>query len=225
MALCTNIKAVAFDLDGTLVNSAPGLASAVDNTLQEFGFSPAGVERVSTWIGNGVEILLQRAFAWAKGVILDEQQKNRALKQFNHHYSRSVIEGTTLYPAVKSTLQKLQDRDMPIAIVTNKPKIFVQPIVTYLGINEYVSLIIGGDEVTNKKPDPAMILQVLAHFGLQKSQLLLVGDSKNDIQAARRAGIACIGMEYGYNYGQPIAEEKPDQVLRSLEQLLPLLGR
>jgi phosphoglycolate phosphatase len=225
MVLCTNIKVIAFDLDGTLVNSAPGLALAVDNTLREFGFSAAGVERVSTWIGNGVEILLQRAFAWAKGDTLDARQKNQALIQFNHYYSHSMIAGTTLYPTVQSTLQQLQNRGIPIAIVTNKPKIFVQPIVTYLGIDEYVSLIIGGDEVTNKKPDPAMILQVLAHFDLQKSELLLVGDSKNDIQAARRAGIPCIGMEYGYNYGKPIAEENPDQVLRSLEQLLPLLGR
>lgn len=225
MVRFTSIQVIAFDLDGTLVNSAPGLASAIDSTLKEFGLPMAGVERVSTWIGNGVEILLQRALTWASAEAVDERQKNQALTRFNHYYSSSAIEGTTLYPTVKTTLKQLQEQGMPIAIVTNKPRVFVHPIITSLGINDYVSLIVGGDDVAHKKPDPAMILQVLSYFGLNKGELLLVGDSKNDIQAARRAGIACIGMKYGYNYGQPIADDEPDQVLNSLEQLLSLLGR
>ncbi|MCI4183839.1 HAD-IA family hydrolase, partial [Dickeya dianthicola] len=109
-------------------------------------------------------------------------------------------------------------------VVTNKPTPFVAPLLEMLGIGDDFSLIIGGDDVTEKKPHPAPLYMVLGKLGLRANELLFVGDSRNDIQAARAAGCPCVGMTYGYNYGEAIALSHPDVVLGSFADLLTLAG-
>ena len=224
MAHFTDIRALAFDLDGTLVDSAPGLAEAIDRTLKDLSLPVAGLERVSTWIGNGADIMMSRALTFALGrePQPDEQHDARAL--FDKHYADTVDAGSTLFPQVKQTLAALQATGLPLAIVTNKPTPFVAPLLQSLGIAEAFSLIIGGDDVPVKKPHPAAIFMVLGTFGVLPGQLLFVGDSRNDIQAAQAAGVPNIGMTFGYNYGEPIARSQPDLTLDSFDQLLPALG-
>jgi phosphoglycolate phosphatase len=111
-----------------------------------------------------------------------------------------------------------------MAIVTNKPTPFVAPLLESLGIADAFSLIIGGDDVPVKKPHPAAIFMVLGTFGVLPNELLFVGDSRNDIQAAQAAGVPNIGMTFGYNYGEPIATSQPDLTLDSFDELLPALG-
>lgn len=224
MAHFTDIRALAFDLDGTLVHSAPGLAQAIDLALADLQLPPAGVERVSTWIGNGADVMMSRALNWALGrePQPDEQRDARAL--FDKHYAATVEAGSTLFPQVKETLLALHAKGLPLAIVTNKPTPFVAPLLESLGIAEAFTLIIGGDDVIVKKPHPAAIFLVLGRFGVLPSQLLFVGDSRNDIQAAQAAGVPNVAMTYGYNYGAPIADSKPDLTLDSFDELLPLLG-
>ena len=157
MAHFTDIRALAFDLDGTLVHSAPGLAQAIDLALADLQLPPAGVERVSTWIGNGADIMMARALSWALGrePHADEQRDARAL--FDKHYAATVEAGSTLFPQVQETLAALHASGLPLAIVTNKPTPFVAPLLQSLGIADYFSLIIGGDDVVVKKPHPAAI--------------------------------------------------------------------
>ncbi|HAI05689.1 MULTISPECIES: phosphoglycolate phosphatase [Pantoea] len=224
MAHFTDIRALAFDLDGTLVDSAPGLAEAIDRTLKDLSLPVAGLERVSTWIGNGADIMMSRALTFALGrePQPDEQHDARAL--FDKHYADTVDAGSTLFPQVKQTLAALQATGLPLAIVTNKPTPFVAPLLQSLGIAEAFSLIIGGDDVPVKKPHPAAIFLVLGTFGVLPDQLLFVGDSRNDIQAAQAAGVPNVGMTYGYNYGESIASSQPNVTLDSFDQLLPALG-
>lgn len=224
MAHFTDIRALAFDLDGTLVDSAPGLAEAIDRTLADLKLPPAGVERVSTWIGNGADVMMSRALNWAlnREPQPDEQRDARAL--FDRYYAETVEAGSTLFPQVKATLQALAAKGLPMAIVTNKPTPFVAPLLASLGIADAFSLIIGGDDVIVKKPHPAAIFLVLGNFGLLPQQLLFVGDSRNDILAAQAAGVPNIGMTFGYNYGEPIAASRPDLTLSSFDELLPALG-
>ncbi|MET3815095.1 phosphoglycolate phosphatase [Pantoea sp. UYEF8] len=224
MAHFTDIRALAFDLDGTLVDSAPGLAEAIDRTLKDLSLPVAGLERVSTWIGNGADIMMSRALTFALGrePQPDEQHDARAL--FDKHYADTVDAGSTLFPQVKQTLTALQATGLPLAIVTNKPTPFVAPLLQSLGIAEAFSLIIGGDDVPVKKPHPAAIFLVLGTFGVLPDQLLFVGDSRNDIQAAQAAGVPNVGMTYGYNYGESIASSQPNVTLDSFDQLLPALG-
>ncbi|QLK62862.1 phosphoglycolate phosphatase [Enterobacteriaceae bacterium Kacie_13] len=216
-------RGVAFDLDGTLVDSAPGLADAVDMALRDFDLPPAGVERISTWIGNGADIMVERAVRWAEGDTSPAfLQKIR--DKFDRYYADTAASGSRLYPQVKETLAALAAQGLPLGLVTNKPTPFIAPLLESLGIGNYFTLVLGGDDVVAKKPHPAPLYLMLGTLGLRASELVFVGDSRNDIQAAQAAGCPCVGMTYGYNYGETIALSKPDRVLENFADLLPALG-
>ena len=225
MAHFTDIRALAFDLDGTLVDSVPGLAAAVDRMLDALQLPPAGIARVTTWIGNGADIMVERALRWAlqRQPDADALRDGRAL--FDKFYAETATAGTTLFPHVAATLEKLNATGLPLALVTNKPTPFIAPLLSALGIASCFSLVIGGDDVAAKKPHPAPLFLVLGKFGLLPQELLFVGDSRNDILAAQAAGTPCVGMSYGYNYGEPIADSEPNLVLDDFNDLLPALGR
>ncbi|MGV3345213.1 phosphoglycolate phosphatase [Enterobacteriaceae bacterium LUAb1] len=224
MVLFTDLRALAFDLDGTLINSATGLAEAIDRMLTELSLPAAGVERVSRWIGDGVDVMLERALRWAMQPYSPEARIiSEARMRFDFHYTETVNTGSTLFPDVKDTLAALVHMGYPLAIITNKPTPFVAPLLEHLKIIEMFSLIIGGDDVVVKKPHPAPLFMALGTFGLLPRQLLFIGDSYNDILAAQAAGCPCIGMTFGYNYGEPIADSHPDITLDHFNQLLPLI--
>ncbi|MEC5319097.1 phosphoglycolate phosphatase [Brenneria populi subsp. brevivirga] len=218
-----SIRGVAFDLDGTLINSAPGLAAAIDLALQANALPAAGEARVAAWIGNGADVLVERALKWA-GVEPTPQRIRDTREAFDRYYAQTVDSGSKLYPQVKETLAQLAAQGVPMAIVTNKPTPFVAPLLASLGIDAYFSLIIGGDDVIAKKPHPAPLYLVLGKLGLRARELLFVGDSRNDIQASQAAGCPCVGMTYGYNYGEAIALSHPDRVLDRFADLLPIVG-
>lgn len=236
-----NIRGVAFDLDGTLVDSAPGLTAAVDNALYALELPMAGEERVVTWIGNGADVLIQRALTWARqeratlraaqgkpSVDHDDipQAEQQAIlrKLFDLYYGEVAEEGSFLFPAVADTLGALHAKGLPLALVTNKPTPFVAPILSSLGIAKYFTVVIGGDDVKNKKPHPEPLLMVAEKLGLAPAELLFVGDSRNDIQAAKAAGCCSIGLTYGYNYGEPISLSEPDYIFDQFNELLPAFG-
>ncbi|WP_434526341.1 phosphoglycolate phosphatase [Photorhabdus asymbiotica] len=217
------IRAVAFDLDGTLVDSAGGLADALDQALLAKGFPTAGKERVAAWVGNGADIMVERALTWAK-VDLTVQLHTETRKLFDQFYETTVTTGSQLFPEVKTTLKELAKHNLPMGIITNKPTPFIAPLLASLGISEYFSLVLGGDDVKEKKPHPAPIYITMGTFGLRKEELLFVGDSRNDILAAQAAGCPCIGLTYGYNYGESIALSNPDCILTNFSDLLPTIG-
>ena len=235
------IRGVAFDLDGTLVDSAPGLASAIDSALYALELPAAGEARVITWIGNGADVLVQRALAWslqeratqraaqgkpaiASADIPQEEQQRMLRKLFDRYYADVAEEGSHLFPAVAETLAALHDKGLPLGLVTNKPTPFVAPILQALDIARYFSVVIGGDDVQNKKPHPEPLLRVADRLGIAASDMLFVGDSRNDIQAAQAAGCRSVGLTYGYNYGEPIADSRPDVIFDHFNDLLPALG-
>lgn len=235
------IRGVAFDLDGTLVDSAPGLTAAVDMALYALELPQAGEARVITWIGNGADVLMKRALNWSRqerasqrmaqgkpGVdhadIAQEEQVRMLRKLFDRYYQDTVEEGSFLFPAVADTLAALHGKGLPLALVTNKPTPFVAPLLASLDIAHYFDVVIGGDDVKNKKPHPEPLLLVAERLGLAPAELLFVGDSRNDIQAAQAAGCRSVGLTYGYNYGEAIALSEPDYVFERFNDLLPALG-
>ncbi|XBS69499.1 phosphoglycolate phosphatase [Acerihabitans sp. KWT182] len=223
MADVTRIRALAFDLDGTLTDTAPGLSSALDRALQAQGLPAAGQARIATWIGNGADILVERALNWA-GQKSEEALCRKTRLLFDQYYAQTVEQGSRLFPQVKATLARLAERGFPMAVVTNKPTPFVAPLLASLQIDRYFSLLIGGDDVAAKKPHPAPLYLVLGKLGLYVDELLFVGDSRNDIMAAKAAGCLSIGMTYGYNYGETIADSHPDFILDHFADILPVLG-
>ncbi len=235
------IQGVAFDLDGTLVDSAPGLTSAVDSALYALELPQAGEARVITWIGNGADKLMERALTWARQEraaqraasgkpsvedddIPQEEQASVLRALFNRYYAQFAEEGSFLFPDVADTLNALHTNGLPLALVTNKPTPFVAPLLNALGIAHYFTVVIGGDDVQNKKPHPEPLLLVASRLGITPQSLLFVGDSRNDIQAAAAAGCPSVGLTYGYNYGEAIALSSPDVIFDRFNELLPALG-
>ncbi|OMH32166.1 phosphoglycolate phosphatase [Motiliproteus sp. MSK22-1] len=213
---------VLFDLDGTLVDSLPGLTMATDQMLLSLGRAPAGIAAVCQWVGNGAATLVRRALSNSIEVdkSLDPQLVNEALKVFMHAYRESIAEGTVLYPGVRGFLDELKLRKVPMAIVTNKPEGFVPDIINSLELHGYFQLVVGGDTLATKKPDPEPLLHAAKSFSVPPARVLMVGDSRHDVRAARNAGMPVACVTYGYNHGESIAESSPDWVVDSFMELL-----
>ncbi len=218
-------RLVMFDLDGTLVDSVPDLAAAIDAMLADLSRQSAGEEKVRQWVGNGAQVLVQRALANRIDVNFDALQGQTLVEQqaahqlFLKHYRSISGRFSGLYPGVLQCLKKLQEADVTLAVITNKPVEFVPRLLSHLGIDSYFSDYLGGDSLELKKPHPQPLIYLLDRFGLNANQALMVGDSRNDIEAARAAGVASLAVTYGYNHGRPVAEERPDFICDSLEQL------
>jgi len=235
-----SIQGVAFDLDGTLVDSAPGLTAAVDSALYALELPQAGEARVVTWIGNGADVLMERAFNWSRQEraiqraaqgkpdieehVPQEEQIRMLRKLFNRYYEDTVEEGSFLFPDVADTLAVLHAQGLPLALVTNKPTPFVAPLLEALDIAQFFFFVVGGDDVVNKKPHPEPLLLVCKKLNIQPHELLFVGDSRNDILAAKAAGSVSVGLTYGYNYGEAITLSEPDLVFDHFKDLLPAFG-
>ncbi|KPW92757.1 Phosphoglycolate phosphatase [Pseudomonas savastanoi] len=214
-------KLIMFDLDGTLVDSVPDLAVAVDTMLAELGRPIAGLESVRAWVGNGAPVLVRRALANHldhSGV--DDELAEQGLEIFMRAYAQKN-EFTVVYPGVRETLKWLQKMGVEMALITNKPERFVAPLLDEMKLGRFFRWIIGGDTMPQKKPDPAALFFVMKMAGVPASQALFVGDSRSDVQAAKAAGVACVALSYGYNHGRPIAEENPAMVIDDLRRLIP----
>lgn len=213
-------RLVMFDLDGTLMDSVPDLAAAVDKMLMLLGREPAGVARVRDWVGNGSRVLVRRALAGQlehDGVA--DELADEALTLFMQAYAGGH-ELTTVYPGVQECLDWLRERDVKLAIITNKPAQFIEPLLEEKGLAGYFQWLIGGDTLPQQKPDPAALLWVLERAAVAAGQSLFIGDSRNDVRAAKAAHVPCVALSYGYNHGEPIANEQPALVLDDLRELV-----
>lgn len=213
-------RLVMFDLDGTLMDSVPDLAAAVDKMLMLMGREPAGVARVRDWVGNGSPVLVRRALAGKlqhEGVA--DELADEALALFMQAYSGGHSL-TTVYPGARECLDWLRERGVMLSIITNKPAQFIEPLLEEKGLSGYFQWLIGGDTLPQKKPDPAALLWVMEQAGVEPSASLFVGDSRTDVLAAKAAAVPCVGLTYGYNHGESIANEQPTLVLDDLRELV-----
>jgi phosphoglycolate phosphatase len=213
-------RLVMFDLDGTLMDSVPDLAAAVDKMLMLLGREPAGIERVRDWVGNGSRVLVRRALAGRlehDGV--GDELADEALALFMQAYAGGH-ELTAVYPGVRECLDWLREREVKLAIITNKPAQFIEPLLEEKGLAGYFDWLVGGDTLPQQKPDPAALFWVMDKAGVAPGESLFVGDSRNDVRAAKAATVRCVALTYGYNHGEPIADEQPALVLDDLRELV-----
>ena len=225
MSDLNNVKVILFDLDGTLIDSVPQLYLAVQAALKASQLSAVSLEQVRDWIGNGADVLLKRAICQQYHFTdVDDTLFQQVKAEFDHQYQMGIDRDYSLYPAVKETLSVLALAGYSMAVVTNKPHQFVQPLLQSAGIAEFFRYTLGGGCLPVKKPDPLPLQYLCEQFNVQPTETLMVGDSKNDIQAARAAGIPVVGLSYGYNHGEPIENSEPDWVLHRFDELVSLLN-
>lgn len=211
------VKMVMIDLDGTLIHTAPDLADCANRMLADLGRAPAPVETVMTWIGNGVPRLVKRALT---GQMMAEPEAalfERALAIFQQHYLAHVSDLSRPFPGVVAGLDRLKARGFRLACITNKAEAFTLPLLRNLELYKYFELVLSGDSLPKQKPDPLPLLHACKHFGITPEHGMLIGDSSNDVEAARAAGMPVICVPYGYNHGHDIRESHPDAVVDSLE--------
>lgn len=222
----SRVRLLIFDLDGTLLDSVPQLHQAVDSALRDLGLPGVSQAQVQTWIGNGADVLIQRAMLrqYVVSPAPDEALFRQVRARFEHHYQAGLASGFSLYPGVRSTLAQLKPAGYLLAVVTNKPSRFVPGLLAEAGLDQLFDLLVGGSCLPVRKPDPAPLLHVCRQLGVPPAASLMVGDSKNDIQAARAAGIPVVGLTYGYNHGEPIAASAPDWIMDDFRDLAGLLA-
>ena len=207
------------DLYGTLVDSVPDLAWCTDQTMLALGLPERGEINVRKWVGNGLERLIKRALTNQPDGEPTEALYARAVPIFMALYAEYPCQHTDLYPSVKQGLQWLKQQGIRLACVTNKDEQFTLPILNNLGIRDYFELIVSGDTLPQKKPDPEPLLYAASYFNIEPSQALMIGDSVNDVQASRAAGFQIVCVSYGYNHGNDIRSADPDAVIDSFAEL------
>lgn len=210
---------VLIDLDGTLVDSVPDLADSVDRMLADLGRPAAGEARVRDWVGNGVERLVKRALVDALEGEPEPALFERGYPLFMGYYAENTAGRSRLYPGVREGLEYLRSAVDHVACVTNKAERFTRPLLQALGVADSFELVVSGDTLPKKKPDPVPLLYAAEFFKVQPEHALMVGDSVNDVSAARAAGYAVVCVPYGYNHGRDIRESEPDAVIETLAEL------
>lgn len=210
---------VLIDLDGTLVDSVPDLALCVDQMMERLGRPPRGEAAVRGWIGNGVPVLVRRALVGAVDGDADAQEFEQALAIYLELYEKNVCVNSRPYPGVIDGLQRLQALGFRLGCVTNKAARFTEPLLDQLGLSRFFEIIVSGDTLDRKKPDPAPLLHAATQLGIEPQQSLIIGDSIHDVEAGRAAGFQVVCVSYGYNHGHDIRDSAPDAVIDSLTEL------
>lgn len=217
--LTLRVKMVMIDLDGTLINTAPDLAESANRMLRDLGMPVHTPAQVANWIGNGISRLVKRALTGELDAEPPAELFARAFPRFQHHYAELVAAESRPYPGVVAGLNALRDAGFALACITNKAERFTLPLLEQLKLRDYFKLILSGDSLPKRKPDPLPLLHACKHFEITPDHGVLIGDSRNDTQAARAAGMPVICVTYGYNRGLDVRELHPDAVVDSLQQV------
>lgn len=218
-------KMILIDVDGTLVDSVPDLAYCVDAMMQRLRRPAHGEALVRNWVGNGVERLVRRALVGQLDGEPDEADFEHALPIFLELYRENTSGRSHLYPGIREGLDYLKAAGYPLGCVTNKAAQFTEPLLRDLGVRDDFEIVVSGDSLPRKKPDPLPLLHAAEHFGVAPSDALMVGDSVSDVKAARAAGFGIVCMSYGYNHGVDIRTADPDAVIDSLTEIKGLLDQ
>jgi phosphoglycolate phosphatase len=219
------VKAVTIDLDGTLADTIPDLAAAANGTLRDLGCPELAPEKIRAFVGKGIPKLVERALAASTQGGVSAELMERALPVYERRYADVNGRHTVVYPGVSEGLRALREKRLPLACVTNKSGRFTTPLLAQLGIAHFFEQVIAGDTLPRKKPDPAQLLHACRNFGVTPREMLMIGDSLNDAEAARAAGCPVFCVSYGYNEGREVRELDVDAIVPSLIEAARLIQK
>lgn len=224
MSKLSQIEAVLIDLDGTLLDTIADLASAANLMRNEFSLPDLPTTRVASFVGKGADVLVHRAMTDSPDGRLADREFAAARDAFGRHYTVENGRSATPYPGVIEGLDAMRSAGLRLACVTNKPQAFTDPLLARQQLDGYFDLVLGGDALARKKPDPMPLLHIASEFGLPPDRCLMIGDSVNDAQAARAAGMPVLIVPYGYNEGHDVAQLDSDGIVSSLAQAASLVA-
>lgn len=217
------IKLLIFDLDGTLVDTSRDIADAINYAVEPFGVKPLSIEKVKSIVGSGITNLLESLIPphppLEKGGRGDFPTKEDAVNRFLEYYSAHLLDNTKLYPQVKETLSKLGNYKK--AVISNKREILSKGVLGGLGLLGFFDVILGSDSVSERKPSPVPVLEVLKRLNMPKNETVIIGDSNFDVEAGHAAGIKAIAVTYGYRSREVLKEA--DFMIDSFGEILTLL--
>ncbi len=219
------ILALCIDLDGTLLDTAPDLAAASNAMLIDLGRTPLDTARVASFVGKGAEVLIQRCLAATGGGSDDETLLQQARERWHLHYESINGRYARLFPGVLEGLAELSAAGIALACITNKPGAFVPALLDQFGLADAFRFWIAGDTVASKKPAPGQLLEAARRFEVAAADVAMLGDSANDSQAARAAGMRVYLLPYGYNEGNPITDVDSDGVVATIADLARALAQ
>ena len=223
--LIERVRGAAFDLDGTLVDSAPDIADAANAMLNLLGYPLLAERRITAMIGGGVDRLIERALAQSTGSTGAAPRAavlRTAGDAFRRHYAARLFQRSRVYPGVLEGLEMLARSGLRLCCVTNKASLFALPLLDAAGLSRFFSFVLCADSPENRKPDPALLLETCRRFEIQPEELLCVGDSAADVAAARAAGCPVAAVAYGYNGERAVALERPDWLIGRLTEIADL---
>jgi phosphoglycolate phosphatase len=218
------VRAIALDLDGTLVDTLPDLHEAGNRMLAGLGRGHADTESVRSYIGDGVDRLIKRLLTGKVDGEPDAETFAAARGAFTRHYEAVLTRSSRPYAGVPEALDEMRRRGFRLACITNKPRAFTEPLLAALGLAQRLDLVLSGDSLARKKPDPLPLQHCARSFGAQARELLMVGDSANDCQAARKAGCPILCVPYGYRGTLGLHELDCDAIVPSLSAILDLIA-
>ena len=220
MTISNDIRAVIFDLDGTLVDTAGEIAAALNATLAELEQPNLSQPEVEALIGRGVRSMVERALASAGAADVDLEA---AVERFEAHYARTVGTQATLFPGVLPGLRLFRDSGFKLAVVTNKPRFFTGKLLARLEVDSMFAGLVAGDDGIRRKPDGDMLEAACRMMGTGPASALMIGDSDNDVRAARAAGCPVWCVSYGYNEGRSAETLECDRMVATIEEAAGLL--
>jgi phosphoglycolate phosphatase len=219
-------RAILFDLDGTLLDSAPDLAAAANAMLAELGLPARDPAVIATYIGKGIPKLVERTLAGSLDAAANPVLFARALPIYERYYAEESGRRAVPFPGVIEGLRALRDAGLPLACITNKAERFTLDLLQRTGLDGFFPVVVCGDTVVRKKPDPEPVLTACARLDVRPVDALMIGDSANDCEAARAAGCPVWCVPYGYNEGRPVETLDCDAIVPDLaEAARRLLGR
>ncbi len=203
-----------FDLDGTLVNTLDDITASVNHALERLGESPISLDAVRQYVGDGIEMLMQRSLAGKTEHLVE------AVRMYKDHHRCNLVVRSSLYPSVRETLEFY--KALPMAVITNKTMEFSKPLLDLLGIGHYFKMVIGADHGLPLKPAPDSVLHILATFNVQREHTVIVGDGVTDVRAGKAAGIITCSVTYGFRSEEELRKSGPDYVIPAISELRKL---
>jgi phosphoglycolate phosphatase len=218
------VKALAIDLDGTLLDTIGDLCGAVNLTLHELGHRQLSIDLVKTFVGKGLGEHMRKSLREVLAREPSNDEKLHAMSLYRKHYAANLVNATTVYDGVIDALDHFKTRGLPMAVVTNKWTSYTEALLAHFKLRHYFEAVVCGDTLTTNKPDPGMMFFTAGRLGVHPRDMLMIGDSGNDSRAAQAAGSPVVLLSYGYCEGERLHDLQADAIVDTFTAIPPLLG-